>query len=91
MRTVHGYHNRKYSCTHHSILTIHIVSTSMVPSGCCHVGELLLGSGDVVNLDSGDGLRPSVLLIPSIPSAHHHCVLQLNSAGIAANKEKENY
>ena len=71
-------------CTHHSILTIHKVSTGVVMSGCHQAGELLLGSGDIVNLDT------SVVAEASIPlSGHHHCVLQLDGTGPAANKDTE--
>ena len=65
--------------THDSILTIHVVCTSVSKSAVQHVGELLLGSRDGVNPDSFDKIRSQ-----NSPS-HHHCVLQFNGAGIAAN------
>ena len=64
-------------CTHHSILTIHKVSAGVFPSCCQQVGELLLGSGDGVHLDSLGGTS----------SGHNNCVLQLNRAGFPANKD----
>ena len=70
--------------THHSIFTIHEVSAGVTVSGCEQAGELLLGSGDIVNLDT------SVVAEASIPlSGHHHCVLQLDGTGPAANKDTE--
>ena len=47
-------------------------------SWCQQVGKLFLGPGDIVNLDSGDGVR----IDPA--SGHHNCVLELNGAGAAA-------
>ena len=55
--------------------------TGVPISALQHVWELLLGSGDTVNLDSGDtNVAPS--------PGHHHCVLQLNGTGMAANEEQ---
>ena len=60
------------------------MTAGVTVSGCEQAGELLLGSGDIVNLDT------SVVAKASIPlSGHHHCVLQLDGTGPAANKDTE--
>ena len=53
----------------------------MAGSGCPQVGELLLGSGDVVHLDSGARSRPS---------RHHDPVLEFNGASSAGNEDDNN-
>ena len=62
--------------THHSILTVHVLSTAVVISGCQHVGELLMVTIDVVNMDRCD--------CKTAASTHNHSVLQINGAGLAA-------
>ena len=62
--------------THHSILTVHVLSTAVVISGCQHVGELLMVTMDVVNMDRCD--------CKTAASTHNHSVLQINGAGLAA-------
>ena len=52
--------------TYNSVLTVHVVSAGVVISGCLKVGELLLGAGEGVLLDSGDR---------TIASSHHDPVL----------------
>ena len=68
----------KSNVTHHSVFTIHEVTTGVVLSAWQHVGELLLGARYVVNLDGGD---------TKVASGHHNCVLQLNSAARATKED----
>ena len=56
----------------------------MVISGCQQVWELLLGSGDVVNLDSGDVVR----IVPT--SSHHNPVLEFNGTSTTVNEDDNN-
>ena len=53
----------------------------MVVSGCQQVWELLLGSGDVVNLDSGDVVR----IVRT--SSYHDSVLKFNCTSQAENED----
>ena len=55
--------------TYNSVLTVHVVSAGVEPSGCLKVGELLLGTREGVLLDSAD----SIVAIPA--SSHHDPVL----------------
>ena len=65
--------------TYNSVLTVHVVSAGVEPSGCLKVGELLLGAREVVLLDSGDSVRIDVA------SSHHDPVLEFNGTGTAGN------
>ena len=69
--------------TYNSVLTVHVVSAGVEPSGCLKVGELLLGAGEGVHLDSGDG---SV----SVASSHHDPVLEFNGTCSAENEDDNN-
>ena len=53
----------------------------MVRSGCLKAGELLLGTGDVVHLDTG----PVIII-----SSHHHPVLEVNSTSPAEIEDDKN-
>ena len=55
----------------------------MVQSGCLKAGELLLGAGEGVHLDSGDS---SV----SVASSHHDPVLELYGTSQAENEDDNN-
>ena len=55
----------------------------MATSACLKVGELLLGAGEGVHLDSGDS---SV----SVASSHHDPVLELYGTSIAGNEDDNN-
>ena len=63
--------------TYNSVLTIQVVSTGMVTSGCLKAGELLQGALAGVHLDSADR---------TIPSSHHDPILEFNGASIAENE-----
>ena len=67
-----------------SVLTVHIVSAGVPISGCLKAVELLLGSGDVVNLDSGDVVR----IVPT--SSHHNPVLEFNGTSTTVNEDNNN-
>ena len=69
--------------TYNSVLTVPVVSAGVVISGCLKVGELLLGAGEGVHLDSGDG---SV----SVASSHHDPVLELYGTSKAENEDDNN-
>ena len=40
--------------TYSSVLTVKVVSAGVAPSVCLKAGELLLGAGEGVHLDSGE-------------------------------------
>ena len=65
--------------TYSSVLTVQVVSAGVVISGCLKVGELLLGAGEGVLLDTGDRVRRDVA------SSHHDPVLEFNGTGTAGN------
>ena len=67
--------------TYSSVLIVPVVSAGVVISGCLKVGELLLGTRDSVNLDSGD--RTS-------SSSHHNLVLEFNGTSPAENEDYSN-
>ena len=71
--------------TYSSVLTVHVVSAGMVPSGCPQAGELLLGAREGVHLDSGEA-RIAI----AIPSSHHNPVLEVNSTSPAENEDDNN-
>ena len=85
--TVHGDYGG-VSCdvtgtTYNSVLTVHVVSAGVPISGCRHVGELLLGAGEGVHLDSGERrVTPA--------SSHHNPVLEFNGTSIAENEDDNN-
>ena len=66
--------------TYSSVLTVQVVSAGVVTSGCRHVGELLLGAGEGVHLDSGERTQES-------SSSHHNPVLELYGTSQAGNED----
>ena len=68
--------------TYNSVLTVQVVSAGMVMSGSLKAGELLLGAGDVVHLDTGP--------VTIIPSSHHDPVLKFNGTCSARNEDDNN-
>ena len=66
--------------TYSSVLSVQEVSAGVAISGCLKVGELLLGAGEGVLLDSGDS---SV----SVASSHHNPVLELYGTSPAGNED----
>ena len=67
--------------TYNSVLIVHVVSAGVVISGCLKVGELFLGAGEGVLLDSGDSVRIDVA------SSHHDPVLKFNGTSSAGNED----
>ena len=70
--------------TYNSVLTVHVVSAGVAISACPQAGELLLGAGDVVHLDSGERVR----IDPA--SSHHDPVLKFNGTRTAGNEDDNN-
>ena len=86
--TVQG-DNCEVSCdvtgnTYNSVLTVQVVSAGVAMSACLKVGELLLGAGEGVHLDSGDSVRIDVA------SSHHDPVLKFNGTRTAGNEDDNN-
>ena len=73
--------------TYNSVLTVPVVSAGVGTSGCPQAGELLLGAGDSIHLDSGDSVIARAALPPS---SHHDPVLEVNGTGIAGNEDDNN-
>ena len=61
--------------TYNSVLTVHIVSAGVSRSCCLKAGEQLLGTRDVVHLDT-------VRKVPN-PSSHHDPVLEFYGTSTA--------
>ena len=66
--------------TYNSVLTVPVVSAGVARSGCLKVGELLLGAGEGVHLDSAN-----ITTIPA--SSHHDPVLELYGTSPAENED----
>ena len=73
--------------TYSFVLTVHVVSAGVAISGCLKAGELLLGAGEGVLLDSGDSF---IIWIASLPSSHHDPVLELYGTSPAGNEDDNN-
>ena len=72
--------------TYRSVLTVRVVCTGVVESGCQKAGERwlgVLGTLAGVHLDSGDSLA---VACGSFPSSHHDLVLKFNSTRMAKNE-----
>ena len=83
--TVHGDYGDygEVSCdvtgnTYNSVLTVPVVSAGVAPSACPQAGELLLGAGEGVHLDTAPVL---------IASSHHDPVLELYGTSPAENED----
>ena len=83
---MHGdYGDGEASCdvtgnTYNSVLTVPVVSAGVVISGCLKVGELLLGAGEGVHLDTAP-----VLIAEA--SSHHDPVLEVYCTCFAGNED----
>ena len=66
--------------TYNTVLTVHIVSAGVVHSGCLKAGELLLGTRDVVHLDTADTITIKA-------SSHHDPVLKFDGTSTAGNED----
>ena len=73
--------------TYNSVLTVPVVSAGVVTSACPQAGELLLGAGEGVHLDSGE-IDPSIL--KDAASSHHDPVLKFNGTRTAGNEDDNN-
>ena len=71
--------------TYNSVLTVPVVSAGVARSGCLKVGELLLGAGEGVHLDSGnEGLD---IPLTHTASSHHDPVLEVNGTTLPENED----
>ena len=69
--------------TYNSVLSVQVVSAGVVISGCLKVGELLLGAGEGVHLDTAP-----VLIAEA--SSHHDPVLEVYGTSTAENEDGNN-
>ena len=69
--------------TYSSVLTVPVVSAGVAVSACLKVGELFLGAGDGVHLDTGPAMTTAA-------SSHHDPVLELYGTSPAENEDDNN-